>query len=167
MGSTMRPTIFTEKVAAALRNWHQTAKKNIKQNKSSVTPMSSQPMTPSHHMSPMHLLRRYRSEMTDSLHTSPRKSNLDTDQWETDSPSPCHPHFLRPGEGSSSSHHNHFAGRQHQRETALSVASAERVEAQGQNPTQVALAPPPPGNVQHKINIEPRDFSFDKRTGGT
>ena len=33
MGSTMKPTIFNERVAMALRNWHHTAKKNIKHNK--------------------------------------------------------------------------------------------------------------------------------------
>ncbi|KAK4779498.1 hypothetical protein SAY87_015604 [Trapa incisa] len=166
MGSTMKPTIFDEKVAVALRNWHQTAKKNIKQNKGSLTPMSSRPATPSHHMSPVHLLRHYRGEINDSLHTSLGKSNLDaSDQWGTDSPS--HPHFLRPGEGSSSSHHNHrhqFPGHQyHQQETELTAASAEWVEAQGQNQAQVAPAPQP----QHNIDIGPRDFSFDKRTGGT
>ncbi|KAK4786242.1 hypothetical protein SAY86_002931 [Trapa natans] len=94
------------------------------------------------------------------------KSNLDaSDQWGTDSPS--HPHFLRPGEGSSSSHHHHrhqFPGRQyHQQETELTAASAEWVGAQGQNQAQVAPAPQP----QHNIDIGPRDFSFDKRTGGT
>ncbi|KAK4763035.1 hypothetical protein SAY86_008803 [Trapa natans] len=102
--------------------------------------------------------------MTDSYHTSPKKSNFDAaDQWETDSPS-------YPGEGSTSGHqhhHNHqFSGRQnHQRETEMTGTYAERVEAQGQNPAQEAAAPPP----QHNIDIEPgdRDFSFDRRTGGT
>ncbi|KAL6186234.1 hypothetical protein ACLB2K_042355 [Fragaria x ananassa] len=90
MGSTMKPTIFNERVATALRNWHHTAKKHIKQNKGSITPMSSRPGTPSHHASPIHLLRHYRSKV-DSFHTSPRRSNFDVEQrYETDSPSPSH-----------------------------------------------------------------------------
>ncbi|KAL6575835.1 MLO-like protein 12 [Orobanche hederae] len=80
MGSTMKPTIFNERVAAALRNWHHTAKKQVKQtNKHSApgTPMSSRPATPgSHGMSPVHLLRgHYRSELMEI----PRKSNFDVD----------------------------------------------------------------------------------------
>lgn len=48
MGSSMKPTIFNERVATALRNWHHTAKKNIKQNNNgsvSGTPLSSRPTT--------------------------------------------------------------------------------------------------------------------------
>ncbi|XP_047171556.1 MLO-like protein 6 [Vigna umbellata] len=97
MGSTMKPTIFNERVAEALRKWHQTAKKQIRQNRVgplslSGTPMSSRPTTPSHHMSPMHLLRYYRSEI-DSFPASPRRSNFDGDHtqpWEIDSPSPSY-----------------------------------------------------------------------------
>lgn len=73
MGSNMKPTIFNERVAVALKNWHHTAKKHIKQNKGSVTPLSSRPSTPSYNMSPVHLLRNYRGEM-DSVQTSPRRS---------------------------------------------------------------------------------------------
>lgn len=83
MGSTMKPSIFDERVAKALRNWHQTAKKNIKKksigtSSASVTPMSSMPTSPNHPLSPVHLLRYYRSEL-DSLSASPRRSNGDID----------------------------------------------------------------------------------------
>ncbi|KAK7312546.1 hypothetical protein VNO77_36483 [Canavalia gladiata] len=100
MGSTMKPTIFNERVAVALRNWHQTAKKRIRQNRVgslslSGTPMSSRPTTPSHHLSPVHLLRYYRSEV-DSFPASPRRSNFDADPsqpWDNvDSPSPSYSH---------------------------------------------------------------------------
>ncbi|KAK7261383.1 hypothetical protein RIF29_27692 [Crotalaria pallida] len=37
MGSTMKPTIFDEKVASALKTWHHTAKKHVKQNHGSVS----------------------------------------------------------------------------------------------------------------------------------
>ncbi|KZV39766.1 MLO-like protein 6-like [Dorcoceras hygrometricum] len=61
MRSSMRPTIFNERVATALRNWHHTAKKHVKHNRhsTSVTPMSSMPPTPSHGLSPVHLLRNH------------------------------------------------------------------------------------------------------------
>uniref|UniRef100_A0A6N2N7Y1 MLO-like protein n=1 Tax=Salix viminalis TaxID=40686 RepID=A0A6N2N7Y1_SALVM len=54
MGTTMRPTIFNERFAKALRNWHHTAKQHIKQNRRSgtVTPATSAPGTPSHTISP-------------------------------------------------------------------------------------------------------------------
>lgn len=90
MGSTMKPTIFNERVVAALKNWHHRTTQHIKQSKNSgmASPMSGRPATPSHGTFPIHLLQHYRGEM-DSLQTSPRKSNFDMDQLETDgSPSP-------------------------------------------------------------------------------
>ncbi|KAG4988693.1 hypothetical protein JHK85_031676 [Glycine max] len=91
MGSTMKPTIFNDRVAVALRNWHQTAKKHIRQNRVgplslSGTPTSSRPTTPSHHLSPVHLLRYYRSEI-DSFPASPRRSNFDDNNMDSPSPS--------------------------------------------------------------------------------
>ncbi|CAI9778412.1 unnamed protein product [Fraxinus pennsylvanica] len=95
MGSTMKPTIFNDRVVAALRNWHHTARENVKQNKSRAgTPMPSRPTTPSHGTSPLHLLRHYRSEIEiNSLHISPPKLIYDTDHSDTKkSPSPKHCH---------------------------------------------------------------------------
>ncbi|KAK9279093.1 hypothetical protein L1049_012768 [Liquidambar formosana] len=147
MGSTMKPTIFNERVATALRNWHHTAKKHLKQqNRQSglTTPMSSRPATPSHGLSPMHLLRHNRSDF-DSLQTSPRRSNFDVEHWETDgSPSPSHHHFH--GEGSSSHHPDH--------------GYVERERDQFHEPSSSQVAPMP----QHAIDIGPKEFSFDKRT---
>lgn len=82
MGSNMRPTIFNDRVAAALKNWHRTAKKNTKQchqshDQQANSPLSSRPATPSHGMSPVHLLRNHRHSSLQSLHASPRKSNLE------------------------------------------------------------------------------------------
>ncbi|OMO53309.1 Mlo-related protein [Corchorus olitorius] len=152
MGSNMKPTIFNEKVATALRNWHHTAKKHVKQSKGSVsvTPFSSRPATPSHQASPVHLLRNYRSEM-DSLHTSPRRSNFDIEQyWDTDSPSPSHPNY---GEGSSSSHHHN---------------TAEQVQVQveyDKEVNEVSSSSDQQETSQHEISIGPsKEFSFDKRT---
>ncbi|KAA8550422.1 hypothetical protein F0562_002106 [Nyssa sinensis] len=155
MGSTMKPTIFNERVATALRNWHRTAKKHIKQNRQSglVTPMSSRPATPSHHMSPVHLLRHYKSEI-DSYQTSPRKSNFDADHWETEeTTSPTHLH--QTGDGSSSHHHHIELGHvEHDREVHDEHDSSS-----------AHVAPlPQRAREQHEINIVPKDFSFDKRT---
>ncbi|GER34828.1 MLO-like protein [Striga asiatica] len=94
MGSTMKPTIFNERVATALKNWHHTAKKHVKEiNKhqhpsAPGTPMSGTPR--SHGMSPVHLLRNHKGE-ADSFQASPRRSNffVETDQmWDSESPSP-------------------------------------------------------------------------------
>jgi len=65
MGSTMKATIFNERVAMALRNWHHTAKKNVKEKRGlrSQSPFSTRPSTPKHPKSQGNLLRRYHSEM--------------------------------------------------------------------------------------------------------
>ncbi|KAK1409907.1 hypothetical protein QVD17_36436 [Tagetes erecta] len=53
MGSTMRPTIFNDRVANALQKWHRGARKKIKENKKS-----------SHAgLSPVHLLGHYKSNI--------------------------------------------------------------------------------------------------------
>ncbi|KAJ6750118.1 hypothetical protein OIU85_000723 [Salix viminalis] len=76
MGTTMRPTIFNERFAKALRNWHHTAKQHIKQNRRSgtVTPATSAPGTPSHTISPVHLLRGHRGGESDGMPAPPRSS---------------------------------------------------------------------------------------------
>ncbi|KAM1695435.1 hypothetical protein ACFXTI_029511 [Malus domestica] len=149
MGSTMKPTIFNERVAAALRNWHHTARKHIKQNKGSVTPMSSRPATPSHHMSPVHLLRNYRSEV-DSFHTSPRKSNFEGERWANESPSPSH--HLHVDDTSSSYHH-------HER-----VDVNEKISVHGEATTTNTSTTTMEPAQTHVINMgRSKDFSFDKR----
>ncbi|XVF47140.1 hypothetical protein PTKIN_Ptkin03bG0085400 [Pterospermum kingtungense] len=141
MGSNMKPTIFNERVATALRNWHLTAKKHIKQNKGSVTPYSSRPNTPlSHHMSPVDLLRNYK----DSLHTLPRRSNFDVEQWDVDSPSPSHPNYG----GASTSHHPHMIELVDKADHVIKQSWSEQVVEQ----------------TQHEINIGPTEFSFDRKT---
>ncbi|PIM98067.1 hypothetical protein CDL12_29455 [Handroanthus impetiginosus] len=150
MGSTMKPTIFNERVATALKNWHHTAKKHIKQSKHSApaTPMSSYPATPSHGMSPVHLLRHYRSEM-DSLQASPRRTNYDVDQYDTDLPSPTRFH----GQAEASNHH-------------IELGYMNQEAEIHQEPSSSQVAPLPQRlHEQQEINIGlPKDFSFDKRT---
>ncbi|KAF7143823.1 hypothetical protein RHSIM_Rhsim05G0183800 [Rhododendron simsii] len=92
MGSNMKPTIFNDQIAKALRNWHQTAKKHIKQNRQSpgtVTSLQSGPGTPLHSASPVHLLHNYRSEI-DSVSMSPEVSNFENVVWESDGPPSRH-----------------------------------------------------------------------------
>ncbi|KAL0460217.1 UNVERIFIED_CONTAM: MLO-like protein 6 [Sesamum latifolium] len=151
MGSTMKPTIFNERVATALRNWHHTAKKNIKQSKHSAptTPTSTRPPTPSHGMSPVHLLRHHRSEM-DSSRTSPRN----VDHWDIEgSPSP--PRFHQ-GDGSSSSHY-------HRAELGQEVEVRHELAGSSARVGPLSVEVP---HEQHEINIHKEDFSFDKRVGG-
>ncbi|MCD7471329.1 MLO-like protein 6 [Datura stramonium] len=146
MGSTMKPTIFNERVATALRNWHHSAKKHIKEiNKHSnpATPMSSRPATPSHGMSPVHLLRGIR---TSDMDMSPRRSNYNVDHWDTEgSPSPTR--FYQGGGDSSSSPPPYM----HQ----IQIGP----DSEGHHEPQRSR------DDQHEVNIaRPRDFSFDKRT---
>ncbi|XP_047976438.1 MLO-like protein 6 [Salvia hispanica] len=75
MGSNMKPTIFNDRVARALRNWHHTARKHVKESRQ-TTPLSSRPATPSRHTSPIHLLRHYCPEMDNSDTESPSPSRF-------------------------------------------------------------------------------------------
>lgn len=64
MGSKMKPVIFSEQVASALRGWHREAKKHVKQGRQTGgnTPLSSRPTSPLHSsMSPVHLLQGYQA----------------------------------------------------------------------------------------------------------
>lgn len=128
MGSTMKPTIFNDRVAKALRNWHHAARKHVKESKhsSTVTPLSSRPGTPLHGMSPVHLLRNYRSQL-DSVQMSPRESNFDNDGQETDE-------------------HSH---REDMTWSQLHRNLSPEEEGRDRN--------------QHEIDMQPMDFSFDKR----
>uniref|UniRef100_A0A1J3ITA9 MLO-like protein n=1 Tax=Noccaea caerulescens TaxID=107243 RepID=A0A1J3ITA9_NOCCA len=66
MGTSMRPTIFNDRVANALKKWHHMAKKQTKHGHSeSNTPHSSRPATPTHGMSPVHLLHNYNNRSLD------------------------------------------------------------------------------------------------------
>ncbi|KAG6410126.1 hypothetical protein SASPL_128176 [Salvia splendens] len=71
MGSKMRPVIFSNNVATALRGWHQTAKKHVKQGRASgsSTPFSSRPASPLHgSTSPLYLLQGYNKSNYDEGH---------------------------------------------------------------------------------------------------
>lgn len=142
MGSSMRPTIFNDRVAAALKNWHHTAKKQIKHSHHSETnsPFSSRPATPMHGMSPVHLLQNYPQSSLESLHTSPRKSAVEADHWEIEEET------FHNGDEDSQSNRDPLQGRPFQEPNASQL-------------------PPAPGTIrtQHEININLSDFSFQAR----
>ncbi|KAF5822837.1 hypothetical protein HanRHA438_Chr01g0032371 [Helianthus annuus] len=157
MGSNMRPTVFNERVATAIRSWHKTAKKQIKTNQKSgqVTPMSSRPGTPTHGMSPVHLLRNYRNDI-DSSQTSPRMSNFDTDNWDTDgSPSPSY-HQRRDTELVTSHHPTE--------QESMTIDPNDEISDPGSS-QMVVVVPEADVDQQHVVTIHvPKEFSFDKRT---
>ncbi|KAJ6767867.1 MLO-LIKE PROTEIN [Salix koriyanagi] len=146
MGSSMRPTVFNDRVAAALKTWHHAAKKQTKHGKNSEshTPMSSRPQTPSYGMSPAHLLHHHRSSTApESFSNSPRLSNHDNiDQWEAEANS-VHDYEL------------------HESVNHGGLDVRDRV-TQNQDPTSIQL-PRGPGSIrtQHEINLgSARDFTF-------
>lgn len=149
MGSTMKPTIFNDRVAAALKNWHHTAKKHTKHGKHSeaTTPFASRPQTPTHGMSPVHLLHNYPNRSADSYHPSPpRPSNFDNERWDPES---LHSHSPNHYEINESHHHGD------------SSASEQEMVAVPE-PSSMQLPPGPgPVRTQHEINMR-SEFSFAK-----
>ncbi|KAH7547920.1 hypothetical protein JRO89_XS14G0038700 [Xanthoceras sorbifolium] len=161
MGSTMKPTIFNERVAAALKNWHHTAKKNTKHGRQSEsnTPYSSRPATPTHGMSPVHLLHNYPNRSVESYHAShsPRRSSFDNDKWDPESlrsPRQYQNNYSGslPSPRASDSHHGEG-----------SVISEQEMVIQEPTLTQL---PPGPGPIrtQHEIHNTSSGFSFAKRS---
>ncbi|XP_061347020.1 MLO-like protein 2 [Gastrolobium bilobum] len=141
MGSTMKPTIFNDKVAAALKNWHHTARKHVRHNKdtnsNSNTPFSSRPATPTHDMSPVHLLHKHTGH-SDSPLASPRASssfNHGNELWDVEG---------------SSSHSNHARGHE------------ETLEMHALEPPTTEFPPSGlhPIRAQHEISISLSEFSF-------
>ncbi|PPD71296.1 hypothetical protein GOBAR_DD31821 [Gossypium barbadense] len=84
MGTKMRSTIFDQRITDSLKNWHHTAKENTNHGKLSknTTPFSSKPATPTHRMSPVHLLHGYPRKSEESGHTSLTHSNFENDRWD-------------------------------------------------------------------------------------
>ncbi|KAM7280559.1 hypothetical protein ACFE04_007693 [Oxalis oulophora] len=139
MGSNMKPTVFNDGVAKAIRNWHHRAKKNVELSKTSspITPMSA---------SPVHLLRHYREQdqLDDiSLETSPKRS-LDQQYWASDD--------------SSSPSNNDDEG------SSLHHTDMSKVENE---PGSASLAAVEGGLAYHhsdvEIDIMHRDFSFPRK----
>ncbi|KAK4578863.1 hypothetical protein RGQ29_028796 [Quercus rubra] len=123
MGSSMSSTIFNDQLATGLKDWHRTAKKNVKHSNHTETksPISSTPATPTSGTSPVHLLHNYHHSSHDSLHASPRRSNVRNDHWDNN-------------ESHSSRH-------------------SEQEKPETQEPSSLQLPSAPPNHTQHEINI--------------
>ena len=138
----MKPTIFNENVATALMNWHHSARNHIKHNKGSTsnTPFSSRPGTPTHGMSPVHLLHKH-PRHSDSPIVSPMAYNYENEQWGV--------------EGIHSPNHH---ARDHDHDHGETM--------QMQQPTAPTADLPPSGlnpiRTQHEINIALSEFSFGR-----
>ncbi|RXI01301.1 hypothetical protein DVH24_001535 [Malus domestica] len=140
MGSTMKPVIFNDRVATALKKWHIAAKKHIKHNKN-ASPAGA-PGTPSHAMSPVHLLRNYQSEQdTESFRTLPRMSYFDN-------------------EGSDSPFHHQDDLTWSQQGTNRQ-GQEEEISAHGRNSESNALGGY--GSIiQHEIQVQSAKLTFEK-----
>nr|AFM35696.1 Mlo [Vitis pseudoreticulata] len=139
MGTTMRPTVFNDKVAVALRDWHEKARKHTRHGHSDgVSPQSSRPSTPSYGMSPVHLLQSYDNNTPDM---SPVTSNYDNERWY--------------GEGSGS-----LGKKDDDEQRPENFESREPGRGtQDSSSAQLALGPLPIP-TQHEVNITSSEFSF-------
>ncbi|XP_039067344.1 MLO-like protein 12 [Hibiscus syriacus] len=148
MGTNMRPTIFNDRIAAALKNWHHTAKKHTKQSRQlhseNTTPFSSRPATPTHRMSPVHFLHNY-PRSTESYRMSPGHLN---DQWDPES-------FRSPG------HHHEINDLAHDK-SLVEMREVDRVVQESNSSSQFPATAPRMIRTQHEIDIIPSDFSFAK-----
>nr|GEU67391.1 MLO-like protein 12 [Tanacetum cinerariifolium] len=155
MGSRMKPSIFSDNVAKALKTWHHTAKKNVKHGTLSApgSPFSSRPGTPLHgSTSPMHLLHRYQNDSLDSLSNSPRHSGLEHEGWANESPSTHH--HLRYQERENFRRDDDI-----QDEIRDEVPDFEEIKIQEPNSSSTQLpSGPRPVRTQHEVDIS--DFSF-------
>ncbi|KAG9149596.1 hypothetical protein Leryth_021289 [Lithospermum erythrorhizon] len=154
MGSKMKPVIFSDNVASALRSWHQTAKKHIKQGQLSgtTTPFWSRPPSPLHGMSPLHLLHGYQGSIAESLQTSPRMSNYDNEggSLEGSQSPPTQNNTIDNGD----SHNNNRIGQKR--------PQFEGGEVVINNPSSSTI--PHSSRPLHEIEISLSDFSFvDKK----
>ena len=138
MGSTMKPTIFNERVVNALREWHHKAKKNIKQNQHST----STPETPMHSMSPVHLLHHYQGEL-DSIHKTQRMSNFNNEGRDMNGP-----HL-------SSHHHDQISLPKNQRNHGQEESSSHEPSTIHSPSSRHSF------HVQHESDVHSIDFSFD------
>ncbi|XP_042408577.1 MLO-like protein 6 [Zingiber officinale] len=155
MGTNLKPTIFSERVATALRKWHHTARKNVKESRKSgsVTPYTSRPNTPSHSLSPVHLLQYYHNEVDYSSHNSPQKYFVEEDQFDPE------------GMPSPSGHTNDESFSQYRNATLKRFVEAniEMREVDDDGRLQLPIRQGSDGHANSRVSI---DFSFDKMEKG-
>ena len=150
----MKPTIFSDNVAKALKTWHHTAKKNVKHGTLSApsSPFSSRPGTPLHgSTSPMHLLHRYQNDSLESLSNSPRHSGFEHEGWANESPSTHHHHRYQEREN--------FRRDDIEDEIRDEVPDFEEIKIKEPSSSLTQLpSGPRPFRTQHEVDIS--DFSF-------
>ncbi|XVF75522.1 hypothetical protein PTKIN_Ptkin13bG0194500 [Pterospermum kingtungense] len=148
MGTHMRPTIFHERVATALKSWRHKAKKHGKHGglSENATPFSSRPATPSRGTSPVHLLHSH--PRVESYHTSPRHSNVD--KW--DDPAET---FRTP----AGRHPSDYDGSRSQ----LEMKQVQQGTVEESTSSSQTLLPLQKTKTQHEIEIGSLAFSFRKK----
>ncbi|KAL8551547.1 hypothetical protein ACS0TY_000587 [Phlomoides rotata] len=162
MGSKMKPVIFSNNVASALKEWHHTAKKHIKQGRPSAssTPFSSRPTSPLHgSMSPVHLLhghKKYDADLEEGsgYQVSPRALSMDNARG-----------WGGGGEGSLTSPRNrhHDIDDDFSNKDRALVAIAIDVERDDENPSPLEMGI----SSQHKVRGSLKEFSFRKKGSGS
>ncbi|KAK5826539.1 hypothetical protein PVK06_021463 [Gossypium arboreum] len=154
MGTKMRPTVFNERVADALKNWRDTAKENTKHGKRSenTTPFSSRPGTPTRGMSPVHLLHNYPRKSEESGHTSPAHSDFENDNWD---PAVTF--------ANSSSHRDIDVPVVSRGGSQLEMREVADMRVLESRASQRVSMSPRIARTQHEIDISPSSFSFAKR----
>ncbi|KAI6676477.1 hypothetical protein NL676_037273 [Syzygium grande] len=138
MGSTMKPTIFHNRVATALKNWHHSARNHVKHSQHSnntPTPFASMPATPEHGSSPIYLLHNYQQRSLNNPHGSPRKSDAENEEWAV------------------------IGLRSPQNQEVDDVPRSRHLDSIGQ---EESTQQPNSTRNQHEIDITPSDFSFQK-----
>lgn len=186
MGSNMRPTIFSERVATALRKWHHTARKHLKEDRQSgsITPLStSRPTTPASGSSQTNLL--WHHQKLDSFQGSSNCCRFSKEHFDIErSPLPSNHTInglssqeqkIRPQqEAPSPSNHtiNGLSSQQQKIRPQQEVVGVERemqelggsVQLPPLEDRTVQLPPLEDRNHQHRIEISP-DIILDRREG--
>ncbi|PPR89361.1 hypothetical protein GOBAR_AA31330 [Gossypium barbadense] len=154
MGTKMRSTIFNQRIAESLKNSHRTAKENTKHGKHSnnTTPFSSKPATPTHGMSPVHLLHGYPQKSEESGHTSVTHSNFENDRWD--------PVDMF---ANSSSHRDIDVPDVSSGGLQLERREVADVTVQESRALEMASMSPQIPRTQHEIDISLSNLSFTKR----
>ncbi|OWM68881.1 hypothetical protein CDL15_Pgr025068 [Punica granatum] len=152
MGSTMKPTIFNERVAMALRNWHRKARKHIRDSRrgGSVTPTSSQRTTPSHHAYFTNFFGNWHQSSVDmSTHTSPRRSSFDIEHGDAEPSSLADLHEVDDTLSSSTHDHHNTVEEEEEEEEEEEGGMCQEPEF-----TDIVVKPTEQSVLQHEIEIK-------------
>lgn len=145
----MRPTIFNERIASALKNWRHDAKKQRKHGTGRHSESTSPFASPARGMSPVHL-----------LHSYPR--NVQSDQWDQAdsfrSPSPSHRQRNEWNEYEDGSHNSQLEIRQVELQGTVDQEPTISTTTTSQVPLPLEIS-----KTQHEIDVGSLDFSFRKK----